>query len=106
MLNVGAWSFLVAIALRPSACWAMASPRQPITLTVEQINDLNKKLSTMRHDINNTLSLISAAVELLQFKPHMADRMMATLQEQPPKIMASINQFSSEFERIFGKRAN
>ena len=98
--------FLVAFVFPPSACWVMALPSQPITLSPEQIDELHKKLSLMRHDINNTLSLISAAVELIQFKPHMADRMMATLQEQPPKITAYIQQFSSEFERIFGKRTN
>ena len=81
----------------------MAVPREQITLSPEQIAELHKMLSTMRHDINNTLSLISAAVELIQFKPHMAERMFATLQEQPPKITVSLNQFSTEFERFFGK---
>jgi len=41
----------------------MGLPNQPVTLTVEQLAELNKKLSTMRHDINNNLSLIIAAVD-------------------------------------------
>ena len=80
----------------------MALPSQPITLSAEQIDDLNRKLATMRHDINNTLSLITAAIELLHYKPHLAERMMATLVEQPPKITGSISQFSKEFEQVLG----
>ena len=31
---------------------------KPVSLSAEQIDELNRKLSTMRHDINNNLSLI------------------------------------------------
>jgi len=44
-------------------------PSQPVTLSVEQIEELNQKLSNMRHDINNNLSLILAATELIRHKP-------------------------------------
>lgn len=77
-------------------------PSQPVTMTVEQVAELNRKLSTMRHDINNQLSLIMAAVELVRFKPHMAERMMSTLIEQPPKITEALGKFSADFERAFG----
>ncbi len=80
----------------------MGLPSQPVTLTVEQLDELNRKLSTMRHDINNHLSLVMAAVELIRHKPQMAERMMATLLEQPPKITQCLNKFSSEFERAYG----
>lgn len=80
----------------------MGLPSQPVTLTIEQLDELNRKLSTMRHDINNHLSLIMAAVELIRYKPQMADRMMATLSEQPPKITESLRKFSAEFEQSFG----
>ena len=80
----------------------MALPIQPVTLTVEQLGELNRKLSTMRHDINNNLSLIMAAVELIRHKPQMIERMMATLAEQPPKITDALAKFSAEFERTFG----
>ena len=36
----------------------MGLPIQPVSLSAEQIDELNRKLSTMRHDINNNLSLI------------------------------------------------
>jgi hypothetical protein len=76
----------------------MVLPTEPVTLTVEQIKELNEQLAHMRHDINNHLSLIVAAVELLKHKPQTAERMIATLKEQPPKIAGSMNQFSAQFE--------
>ena len=78
-------------------CSGMGLPSQPVTLSVEQLDELNHKLASMRHDINNHLSLIMAAVELIRYKPQMADRMMVTLSEQPPKITESLRKFSAEF---------
>ena len=80
----------------------MALPNQPVTLNVDQIDQLNRELSNLRHDVNNTLSLIMAAVDLIRHKPAMTERMMTTLVEQPPKIVNSLTKFSTEFEKTFG----
>jgi hypothetical protein len=80
----------------------MVLPSQPVILTVEQVAELNRKLTDMRHDINNKLSLIMAAVELMRYKPQMGERMMATLVEQPPKVAAALVQFSRELEQTLG----
>jgi hypothetical protein len=80
----------------------MGMPSQPVTLSVAQLDELNKKLSSMRHDVNNTLSLILAAVELIRHKPQMTERMLDTLLEQPQRVTASVTKFSQDFERIFG----
>jgi hypothetical protein len=80
----------------------MGIPSKPVTLTVEELDRLNHELGTLRHDVNNTLSLIMAAVDLIRYKPHMTERMMNTLVEQPPKILSAISKFSNEFERTFG----
>jgi len=80
----------------------MALPSQPVTLSVAQLDELNRKLSTMRHDINNNLSLIVAAVELIRHKPHMTEKMIATLGEQPSRIADALTKFSRDFERTLG----
>jgi hypothetical protein len=77
----------------------MPLPSQPVTLSAEQVEDLNRKLSNLRHDVNNQLSLIVAAVELIRHKPETGSRMMVTLSEQPPKIAAALIKFTSEFEQ-------
>jgi hypothetical protein len=80
----------------------MGLPDGPVTLTVQQIEELSKKLATLRHDVNNHLSLIVAAAELIKFNPDMAARMSVTLGEQPPKISDQLSRFSAEFEKVVG----
>jgi len=80
----------------------MAMPQTPVTLTPEQVAELNEKLATTRHDINNNLSLIVAAVELLRRKPELAPRMIESISQQPDKIIAQMRAFSAEFEQTLG----
>lgn len=80
----------------------MALPNGPVTLSVDQIKELSDKLSSLRHDVNNHLSLIVAAAELIKFNQDMAVRMSATLAEQPPKISDELRKFSMEFEKVLG----
>jgi hypothetical protein len=80
----------------------MGLPSEPITLTVAQLEELNRKLSALRHDINNNLSLIVAAVELIKHRPQMMQKMMITLGEQPTKISDALTKFSVDFECALG----
>jgi Cu/Ag efflux protein CusF len=80
----------------------MGLPSQPVTLTPEQLEALNSQLATMRHDINNYLSLLVAASELIRFKPQAAENMLGTMGEQPKKISAAMNKFTAEFEKTLG----
>jgi hypothetical protein len=80
----------------------MTLPTQPVTLTVEQIGELNQKLATMRHDINNHLSLLIAATELIRQKPQTSARMLEAIAERPPKISESLVKFSGAFEKTLG----
>lgn len=82
--------------------YLMELPTQPVTLTVQQIAELNEKLANMRHDVNNKLSLIIAAVDITQYKPQLVERMMVTVNEQPQKIIEAVANFSADFERMFG----
>ena len=80
----------------------MELPGQPVTLTVEQIAELNQQLANFRHDINNNLALIMAGLEVLQQKPHLAERMLATVTEQPPKIVLAVAKFADELDKALG----
>jgi hypothetical protein len=84
----------------------MATPPTAATLTAEQVIELNKKLSHMRHEINNQLAMVVAALELLRFRPEMRDKMLDTITQQPPKILAEVAKFSAEFEQAFGHTRN
>ena len=80
----------------------MELPGQPVTLSVEQIAELNQQLANFRHDINNNLALIMAGLEVLKQKPHLAEKMIATVTEQPPKITEAIARFAAEFDKALG----
>ncbi len=77
----------------------MAVPTERVTLEPTQITALLKELATTRHDINNALSLISAASELIRMNPDLVPRMTATLNDQPGKIGASLQRFSTTLEQ-------
>jgi len=82
--------------------FAMGLPTTAVTLSPAQIQELNKHLSTMRHDINGDLALIVAAAELIKLNPELLPRMLTTLSEQPPKIRDRADKFSAAFEKILG----
>jgi hypothetical protein len=76
----------------------MPLPMEPVTLSVEQVSELNRKLSAMRHDVNNKLSLIAASVELVRRRPENSGRFLNSLDEQPRIIAEMISQFSADLE--------
>ena len=80
----------------------MGLPTNAVTLTPAQIAELNKHLSTLRHDINGDLALIVAAAELIKLNPDLLPRMLTTLSEQPPKIRDRADKFSAAFEKMLG----
>jgi hypothetical protein len=76
----------------------MGLPKEPIMLSVEQISELSQKLTTLRHETNNHLSLIMAAVELMRRRPQNPNALWDSLSEQPRKISEVVAQFSSDLE--------
>jgi hypothetical protein len=80
----------------------MAPPHQPATLSAEQVAELHRQLSTMRHDINNQMSIIVAALELVRMNPDMAEKMYDAIAQQPKKVGDSMTKFSSAFEQTLG----
>jgi CHASE3 domain sensor protein len=77
----------------------MGLPQQTVPLTPGQVADLNRRLSDLRHNVNNHLALMVAALELIRRKPEAAARMINNLNEQPQKILEDIKKFSDEFEK-------
>jgi len=80
----------------------MPLPNQPVTLNVEQIDELKRKLATLRHDVNNNLALVVATAEIIRRKPETAERLWSGLTEKPHKIAEAVTQFSRELELALG----
>ncbi len=77
-------------------------PTEPVTLTVEQLQELNGKLSRMRHDINNALTVIIGTTEIIKHKPEAAQRLLEGLAQQPGRITDSMKTFCTDFEQVMG----
>lgn len=82
----------------------MALSGESVTLSAEQVEEMQRRLSKLRHDINNNLSLIVAAVELIKHNPDMFARMVNVLSEQPAKIAEAMKEYSAEFEKRLANR--
>jgi hypothetical protein len=80
----------------------MGLPAAPVTLSVEEIGELNQKLANMRHNVNNNLALMVAALELLRRKPDTTLKMADNISAQTNKMIEEIRLFSAEFEKTFG----
>ncbi|MGA3266101.1 MAG: hypothetical protein ABSE16_04685 [Verrucomicrobiota bacterium] len=80
----------------------MSLPNEPVTLSVAQVRELNETLTLLRHDLNNSLSLMVASMELIRRRPETAPRMWVTLEEQPRKITENFARFSASLEAALG----
>jgi len=79
----------------------MGLPSEPVTLSVQDVAELHQLLKDMRHDVNNQLCYIVAALEIMR-KPERAEEMRATVTKQALKIPDQLKQFSAGFERKLG----
>lgn len=79
-------------------------PDQPVTLSPQQIAEMNEKLTKARHDVNNHLAVLVAGTELALRKPEAAPRLLNGIADLPKKISEELQRFSLEFERTLGIR--
>ncbi len=77
----------------------MGLPRETVPLTAGQVAALDRQFSELRHNVNNHLALMIAALELIRRKPDTAPRVIDNLMEQPQKVLDEIRRFSAEFEQ-------
>ena len=74
----------------------------PVTLSEEQIVQLLRKLSDMRHDVTGRLSNIAAAAELIRARPAKIEERLMILLEQPHLAAECISAFSRDLEAVLG----
>ncbi len=80
----------------------MGLPPQPVTLTPAQVDELSRKLGDVRHNINNHLALIVAAVELIRRKPDLSPKFIESIALQPDKVIQELKVFTEDFEKQLG----
>lgn len=77
-------------------------PKEPVTLNVQQIGELNRQLAIMRHDIKGHLCVVVIAADLISRRPEAAKEHAPALQGQTPKIEAAMQTFTAAFEQALG----
>lgn len=76
----------------------MRSSPESVTLSGEEVRELKQKLSDLRHDVNNNIALMLAAVEMIRRRPETLESMLDSFARQPKKVTEAVAQFSKALE--------
>jgi len=64
------------------------------TLSAEEITQLQKKFSEIKHSINNALAVMMALSEMSQRRPDYAEKLASTVLSKAPQIVSSLQEFT------------
>jgi hypothetical protein len=64
------------------------------TLSAEEITQLQKKFSEIKHSINNALAVMMALSEMSQRRPDYAEKLASTVLTKAPQIVSSLQEFT------------
>lgn len=90
---------LATVEMGRLVCVPMEFPKEPVTLTPSELAQILEHHKTARHNVNNALSMIIAAAELVKLKPDAAERYSDKILEQPDRIIMELKSFGDELEK-------
>jgi hypothetical protein len=70
----------------------MTEPGQAITQ--EELAQLQRKFSEIKHSINNALAVMMALSEMSQRRPDYAEKLASTVLTKAPQIVSSLQEFT------------
>jgi hypothetical protein len=65
------------------------------TLSEEELVQLQKKFSEIKHGINNALAVMMALSEMSQRRPDYAEKLATTVLSKAPQIVSSLQEFTA-----------
>jgi len=65
------------------------------TLSAEELSELQKKFSEIKHSINNALAVMMALSEMSQRRPDYAEKLATTVLTKAPQIVSSLQEFTT-----------
>jgi hypothetical protein len=71
----------------------MNEPNRP--LSPEELAQLQKKFSEIKHSINNALAVMMALSEMSQRRPDYAEKLASTVLSKAPQIVSSLQEFTA-----------
>jgi hypothetical protein len=73
------------------------------TLSAEEIAQLQKKFSEIKHSINNALAVMMALSEMSQRRPDYAEKLASTVLAKAPQIVTSLQEFTQALNEKAGQ---
>jgi len=64
------------------------------TISQEELVQLQKKFSEIKHSINNALAVMMALSEMSQRRPDYAEKLATTVLSKAPQIVSSLQEFT------------
>ena len=65
-----------------------------ISISQEELVQLQKKFSEIKHSINNALAVMMALSEMSQRRPDYAEKLATTVLSKAPQIVTSLQEFT------------
>jgi flagellar biosynthesis chaperone FliJ len=74
------------------------------TIPQEEIAQLQKKFSEIKHSINNALAVMMALSEMSQRRPDYAEKLASTVLSKAPQIVTSLQEFTQVLNEKVGQK--
>lgn len=71
-------------------------------LSPEELAQLQRKFSEIKHSINNALAVMMALSEMSQRRPDYAEKLASTVLTKAPQIVSSLQEFTSALNEKAG----
>ena len=79
---------------------------EPVSSSIpqEEIKQLQKKFSEIKHSINNALAVMMALSEMSQRRPDYAEKLASTVLSKAPQIVTSLQEFTQVLNEKAGQK--
>jgi hypothetical protein len=74
-------------------------------LSPEELVQLQKKFSEIKHSINNALAVMMALSEMSQRRPDYAEKLATTVLSKAPQIVTSLQEFTQALNEKAGAKS-
>ncbi len=75
------------------------------TLSPEELVQLQKKFSEIKHSINNALAVMMALSEMSQRRPDYAEKLATSVLSKAPQIVSSLQEFTQTLNEKAGVKS-
>src|SRR3989442_15678405 len=75
------------------------------TISQEELVQLQKKFSEIKHSINNALAVMMALSEMSQRRPDYAEKIAATVLNKAPQIVSCLQKFTQALNEKAGVKS-